>query len=254
LRVVACCAAAFLANAIPAVAQIEEPILLKSAEPFPVGAGSVKLDYSQEQSRSGATAETIPEITVEAGALPRTEVILRYPLVRFTPVHDGPAEIGGGQIAMGARFLLAGGPEENHAVSVQAVVEAPTGDSRLVGNAAQVMPELLADWHLSRNLTVYTNAFWDVGWGGSGRRVSFLAYQAASALPSLYRFVPVLEFAASTNTSTGRTLAVLQPDLLVHGGHHLEFKLGVPFGLNANTAGIGFRAQLAIFWGYGNRN
>src|SRR3954452_12476052 len=85
LRIVACCAAAFLANAIPALAQIEEPILLKSAEPFPVGTGSIKLDYSQEQSRSGAAAETIPEITAEAGALPRTEVILRYPLVRFTP-------------------------------------------------------------------------------------------------------------------------------------------------------------------------
>jgi len=69
------------------------------------------------------------------------------------------------------------------------------------------------------------------------------------AFVSRRSIVPVVEFAGSTNTSTGRTLAVIEPDILFRKWPHFELKLGIPAGLNAKSPTLGLHAQLAMFWG-----
>jgi hypothetical protein len=128
-------------------------------------------------------------------------------------------------------------------------MEAPTGDSRVVGNATQVTSAILADWHLTRHLISYTNVAWYSSFGGKGPHMSFIGYDTALALASPRRLRPALEFAVSTNTSNGRTQALIQPDLLFRKGAHFEFKLGLPAGLNSISPTLGIHAQLAIFWG-----
>lgn len=44
---------------------------------------------------------------------------------------------------MGARYLVTGGADRPYGLAIQGIVEAPAGDSRLIGNATQVMPTLL---------------------------------------------------------------------------------------------------------------
>jgi hypothetical protein len=245
---IACCAAALTFMALPAASQIEEPILTKSALVFGPASGSLKLDYSGSLIQTGATSQIIPEFTLQAGVFQRVEGILRFPLLRVEP-GNGATVIGGGQLAAGAKYLLMGGPGTSAAISVQGVVEAPTGDSRLVGDATQVMPEVLADWHVTRHVVSYTNVSWDLSLGGTGKRISLITYESALALASRLPITPALEFAGSTNTSTGRTLAVMEPDLLFRKGTHFELKLGVPAGLNSRSPTLGLHAQLAMFWG-----
>ena len=242
------CIAGLSFTGLPAFSQIEEPILIKSAQVFAPASGSLKLDYAGSIIHTSASSQIIPEFTLQEGLGKRLEGILRFPLLRFQP-ESGPAVIAGGQVAIGGKYLLIGGPDANAAISVQGVVEAPTGDSRLVGNATQVMSAMLADWHLTRHLITYTNVAWDFSFGGTGRHMSFIGYDSAVALAGPRRVIPALEFAGSTNTSNGRTQAVIQPDLLFRKGAHFEFKLGVPAGLNSISPTLGIHAQLAIFWG-----
>jgi hypothetical protein len=242
------CMAALILITLPVSGQIEEPILTKSALVFGPTSGSLKLDYAGSLIQTGATSQIIPEFTLQAGVSQRMEGILRFPLLRVDP-GNGATVVGGGQLAAGAKYLLMGSPASSAAISVQGVVEAPTGDSRLVGNATQVMPEVLADWHITRHVVSYTNVSWDLSLGGTGKRISLITYESALALASRLPITPVLEFAGSTNTSTGRTLAVMEPDLLFRKGTHFELKLGVPAGLNSRSPTLGIHAQLALFWG-----
>jgi hypothetical protein len=233
---------------LPAFSQIEEPILIKSAQTFVPASGSLKLDYAGSIVHSDVSSQIIPEFTLQEGLAKRFEGILRFPLLRFRP-EGGPAVIAGGQVAVGGKYLLIGGPSTTATISVQGVIEAPTGNSRVVGNATQVMSAILADWQLTRHLISYTNVAWDSSFRGTGRHMSFIGYDTALALASSHRLRPALEFAASTNTSNGRTQAVIQPDLLFRKGAHFEFKLGMPAGLNSISPTLGIHAQLAIFWG-----
>ena len=102
----------FMGSAItclPIGAQIAEPILTKSAIPFVLGAGSVKLDYAGGIGRSGGSSQVIPEGTLETGVLKGLEFLVRFPLLRVTSLLGGPTVVGGGQLAIGAQSLLAGG-------------------------------------------------------------------------------------------------------------------------------------------------
>lgn len=233
---------------LPAFSQIEEPILTKSAQIFVPASGSLKLDYAGSIIHTGASSQIIPEFTLQEGLAKRLEGILRFPLLRFRP-EGGAAVVAGGQVAVGGKYLLIGGPRTTATISVQGVMEAPTGDSRVVGDATQVMSAILADLHLTGHLISYTNVAWYSSFGGTGRHMSFIGYDTALALAGPRRLVPALEFAGSTNTSNGRTQAVIQPDLLFRKGAHFEFKLGIPAGLNSISPTLGIHAQVAIFWG-----
>lgn len=228
-------------------AQTAEPILTKSAVPFAPGAGAIKLEYAGGLGPSGGSTQAIPEATLEEGILSGLELLQRFPLIRLTTA-SGPTILGGGQLAIGARRLLAGGAARAYAISLQGVVEAPTGNTRLVGDATQVMPTVLADYRL-RNIAGHVNVTYDRSVGRSLSRASFLEYQTALAWRPGALFTPVVEFVGSTNTFTMRTQMVTQPEIILRIGRRLEWKAGLQLGLTSNTPPIGIRVQLAAFWG-----
>lgn len=234
---------------LPIGAQIAEPILAKTAIPFVTGSGAVKLDYAGGIGRSGGSSQIIPEATVEMGIGKGLEVLARYPLLRIMPASGRPAVIAGGELAVGARYLVAGGAECAYAVAVQAIVEAPTGDTRLVGNATQVMPAIFADWRPARQIVVHSDLMFDRSVGGTGSGSGFFGYGNAVVWLATKHFVPVLEFVGNTNTITGTTQLVEQPEVILRVGPHWEFKAGLTFGLNPRTPHLGLRAQVDWFWG-----
>jgi len=234
---------------LPINAQIAEPILTKTAIPFVPEAGSIKLDYAGGIGRAGGNSQVIPEGAFEIGVYQRLELLARFPLLRVTGQSQDSSVIGGGQFAVGGRYLLAGGAERDYAVSVQAIVEAPTGDTRLVGNATQVMPSVFANWHPAQKIVIYSNLTVDRSLGGGVPKSAFLEYANAVAWSATSHVIPVFELAGSTNTITGRTQLVAQPEMILRTGSNLELKAEVQRGLNPQTAHTGIRAQIAWFWG-----
>jgi len=234
---------------LPISAQIAEPILTKSAIPFALGAGSVKLEYAGGLGRSEGGSQVIPEATLETGVLKGLEFLARFPLLRVTSLPGGPTVVGGGQIAIGARCLLAGGAERRYAISVQTIVEAPTGDTRLVGNATQVMGGVLLDWRPTSRIVTHSNIMFDGSVGGTARQSAFLEYSNAVVWVATNHLLPAFELVGSSNTITGRTQLVGQPELIVPVGRHFELKGGLSLGLNQGTPHIGLRTQVAWFWG-----
>ena len=230
-------------------AQIAEPILTKSAIPFAPEAGAVKLDYAGGIGPSGGGSQVIPEATLETGVVRRLEFLVRFPLLRVSSLAGGPTVVGGGQLALGARYLLAGAAERRYAVSVQTTIEAPTGDTRLVGNATQVMGGALVDLRPTSRIVTHSNIMFDGSVGGTTGKSAFLEYSNAVVWVATDHFLPVFELAGSTSTITGRTQLVAQPELIVPIGRHVEFKGGLSLGLNSETPHIGLRTQVAWFWG-----
>ena len=84
------------------------------------------------------------------------------------------------------------------------IKEAPTGDSRLVGNATQVMPTLLWYWRPIYQAFAYSNLTFERSIEGTGPGVAFLEDHTAITWRATSHLVPTLEFTASTNTSAGR--------------------------------------------------
>jgi hypothetical protein len=226
--------------------QIAEPILTKAAIPLGAGTGGIKLDYAGGiAQREGS--QVIPEATLEAGIRNRLEVLVRFPLLRVET--RGSTIIGGGQLAAGARYLAAGGPARRYALSLQTIVEAPTGDKRLVGNATQVMPGVLAEWRPVNRIVAYSNLMFDRSLGGVHSKASFLEYSNAVEWRTRRHIVPVLELVGSTDTLRARTQLIAQPEAILRAGTHLEGKAGLQLGLNSDTPALGLRVQLAWFWG-----
>jgi len=230
-------------------AQVVEPILTKSPIPFGLGAGSVKLDYAGGIGQGGGDSQVIPEGTLEMGLRDGLELLARFPLLRVNLQSQPDTVIGGGQLAMGARYLLTGGADRLYAVSVEAIVEAPTGDTRLVGNATQAMPAVLGFWRPMSQVVVYSNLTYDHSIGGTGPSAAFLEYKAALTWRATIHFAPTFEFVGSTNPITDRTQLVAVPEVILRAGPHLEWKTGLQVGLNAETPEFGLRAQLAWSWG-----
>jgi hypothetical protein len=230
-------------------AQVAEPILTKSAIPFGAGAGSVKIDYAGGIGQAGGSSQVIAEGTLEMGLRDGLEVLARFPLLRVNMKPQHNTVIGGGQLALGARYLLTGGADRPYGVSIQAIVEVPTGDTRLVGNATQVMPTVLGYWRPLRQVFVYSSLGFDRSIGGAGPSAAFLEYQSAVTWRATIHFVPTFEFVGSTNAVVGRTQLVAVPEVILRAGPHLEWKAGLQLGLNAETPELGLRVQLGWSWG-----
>jgi hypothetical protein len=223
-----------------------EPILTRSAIPFAFGAGSVKLDYAGGVGRSGGNSQIVPEAMMEVGLQSGLEVLLRFPLLRVT--RRDSSVVGGGQLAAGARYLLTGGWGHTYAVSVQTVVEAPTGDTQLVGDATQVMPSILAEWRPAHQLAIHSNFTFDRSIGGT-RKAEFLEYANAVVWRGTNHLFPVFELVGSTNGFTGQTQLVAVPEMILRAGPHLEVKAALQLGLTAVTPAVGLRFELARMWG-----
>jgi hypothetical protein len=186
---------------------------------------------------------------VETGIGRGLEAILRYPLLRFKKGSELPATVGGGELAIGARYLILGGAGQRYAALVQAVVEAPTGDRRLAGDATQVIPALFTGWHPAREIAIHSNLLWDDSFDGSRHKAPFVEYDHAVVWLATAHLAPVLELAGSTNTVTGRILLAGVPEVIFRKGAHLELKAALPLGLNSQTPRVAVRIQMALFWG-----
>jgi len=237
---------AFASACVSVRCQTPEPILTRSAIPFDVGAGNVKLDYAGGLGRSGGSSQAIPEATLEVGIQSGLEVLVRFPLLRVA--RGDSSVVGGGQLAAGARYLLTGGSAHRYAVSVQTVLEAPTGDTQLVGDATQVMPSVLADWRPLHQLALHSNFTFDRSIGGS-RRAEFVEYANAVVLRAANRLFPVFELVGSRNGLTGQTQLVAVPEMTLRAVQHLEVKAGLQLGMTSATPAVGLRIELTGIWG-----
>ena len=234
---------------VPVRAQIAEPILTNSAIPFAPGSGSIKLDFVTGIGRAGGAAQAIPEATLQVGVIRGLEALARFPLLRVRLPSPDLAVIGGGHIAIGARYLFAGGGQRRYALSSEVIVEAPTGDTRLVGDATEVIPALLAEWRPVSRIAIHSNLRFDHSLGGTVASTAFLEYENAVTWLASDHVVPVFELVGSTNTITSRTQVIAQPEVVVRYGPHWELKAGLQLGLNRLTPSAGIRMQLAWFWG-----
>ena len=230
-------------------AQIVEPILAKSPMPFAPGAGSLKLDFASGIGPAGGSSQILPEAMLEVGVRDGWEALVRFPLIRVNRGSPGETVLGGGQLAMGARYLLIGSPERKFAFSVQGIIEAPTGATHLVGNATQAMPAVLAEWRPVRRAVVDSNLTFDRSLGGTGPRSSFVAFSNAVTWVAASHLLPAFEVSSSTDTIAGRTRAIALPEVIVPIGLHWQWKAGYQVGLNPAAPQRGVRVQVAWLWG-----
>ena len=234
---------------LPIRAQIAEPIQTNSAIPFDAGSGGIKVDFASGIGRGGGASQAIPESTLQVGVRNGLEVLVRFPILRVRLQSADPAVIGGGHLAMGVQYLLAGSPERAYAISSEVIVEAPTGDTRLVGNATEVTPAVLAEWHPASRIAIHSNLRFEHSFGGTASRTAFLEYANAVVWLATAHVAPVFELVGSTNTITNRTELIVQPELILRAGPHWESKAGLQLGLNSLTPSVAIRAQVAWFWG-----
>lgn len=157
MRAMGCLWLALTTAAFPVRAQIAEPIQTNSAIPFEPGSGGVILDFASGIGRGGGTSQILPEGALQLGLLKGLEALVRFPLLRVRMTSPEFAVVGGGHLAVGAQYLLSGGAERLYAISSEVIVEAPTGNTRLVGNATEVTSSLLAEWHPMSKLVFHSN-------------------------------------------------------------------------------------------------
>jgi hypothetical protein len=249
MRAMGCLWLALTMAAFPVRAQIAEPIQTNSAIPFEPGSGGVKLDFAGGIGRGGGTSQTLPEGALQLGLLKGLEALVRFPLLRVRMTSPEFAVVVGGHLAVGAQYLLSGGAERLYAISSEVIVEAPTGNTHLNGNATEVTSSLLAEWHPMSKLVFHSNLRYEHSFGGTGARTAFLEYANALAWLTARHVVPTFEFVGSTDTISRRTELIVQPELIFRAGPHWELKAGLQRGLNDRTPRFAMRAQVAWFWG-----
>lgn len=228
-----------------AAAQFAEPILTRSAIPNPPGTVSLKLDFVNSTAR--VNSQVVPESFLEIGLGHGFETVLQWPLLQVSQA-DGSSVLAAGQFSIALRYLLAGSPTARYAIAIAGRVEVPSGDSRIVGNETQLMPTVLAEWHAAPSLLLRSNLAWNTAVAGTTGRFAFLEYSNSAVWMASRYWMPVLEVVGSTNTVRGGTQVVVQPEVIVAPGRHLELKLGLSLGAVAIDR-YTIRSQLAWFWG-----
>lgn len=222
--------------------------MTRAAVPNPAATVSLKLDFVSPIDPSTETSsQALPVSRLEVGLGRGWETVFQMPLLRVSDAN-GNSVLGGGQLSMALQYRLAGSPDARYAISVSGRLEVPSGDSAVIGNQTQLMPSVLAEWHAAAPLLLRSNVGWNTTIAGTSARFAYLAYSEAVVWMASRHFLPVFEFAGSTSTLTGDTQFILQPEMIVAGGRHLELKAGLSVGLVPNPH-YGIRAQLAWFWG-----
>ncbi len=246
-RCVAYLCVALSVAGLPAAAQVTEPILTWSAVPNPAGTVSVKLDFVSGLDQTGVSAQAIPESRLEVGLGRGFEAVLQMPLLRISE-PNGSSVLAGGQFSAALRYLVAGSATGKYAISIAGRVEVPTGDSQIVGNQYQLMPMLLAEWQVAPRLLFRSNLAWNTTVSGTTAR--FANFEQAHALVWRYsRYLsPVFEVVGSTNTLTGDTQVLVQPEVIVAPARNLELKSGIWVAM-IPVPHYGIRSQIAWFWG-----
>lgn len=233
----------------PLIAHQGEPISTEFAAPFEPGEGNLQLNFEYLRNGPGAGEYALPEYDFELGLVPRFEINMGYPLVGSKAGPGQPFTMGGGKLDIGGRLLLFGGETQSYAVSFQGTVTAPTGDSRLVGDAPELSGGIFIDHSISDRVFTHSNFSWGSTIGGKQEPERVFEYHNAVVWFATFHWLPVFELLGDTETSSGRTELAAQPEAIYHVNSHLEVKFGVPLGLTATTPRIGARAQIAIIWG-----
>jgi hypothetical protein len=97
------------------------------------------------------------------------------------------------------------------------------------------------------------NYGWSTTVGGSGGPERLFFHRTALVVPLTLRWNPVIEFLGATDTATGRSELVAQPELIFYVSPHWELKLAIPVGLNSASPNVGVRTQVMwIFGGHGS--
>jgi hypothetical protein len=229
-------------------AQFAEPIFTRTAVPNPAGTVSLKLDFVTPVAQdTGVRAQALPASRFEIGLGRGFETIFQLPVLRRAQ-PDGTSVLGAGQFSVGLQYLLAGLPDRKYAIAVAARLEVPTGDSALVGNTTQLMPAVLAEWRAERHLVVRSNIAWNtVVSGTTGRFANFEQSHSAAWLLNRH-FTPVLEFVGSTDTRTGNSQLVFQPEIIFAYTQFLELKAGLGAQFYPEPH-YDLRMQMAWFFG-----
>lgn len=141
--------------------------------------------------------------------------------------------LAGGQFSVALRYLLAGSPTAKYAISVSGRLEVPTGNSTIVGNATQLMPMVLAEWHAVPRLLFLSNIAWNTTVGGTtGKFANFEYANAVVWLPASI-LCPCLSF------------------LIAFLGYHLFeenfLRLRRSFAASSNTDFVSGSGKLKIF-------
>ncbi len=235
--------------AAPLAAHQAEPISTEFALPFEPKVGNFKIGYEYEREGPGASQQSIPEVELELGILPRWQVNVGFPVFRIKESRNQPAQVGGGKLELGTRYLLFGGETRSYAISFQGTIEAPTGNRRIVGDGTGLSGGLFLDRFIKDRVVLHSNLSWGITVGGSQERERAFEYHHALVWFATFHWIPVFELLGRTNTVTGRTELAAQPEMIYHAMPHVELKFGMPAGLTSTPPRIGARMQIAIIWG-----
>jgi len=238
---------ALLVARVPAAAQVAEPILTWSAVPNPAGTVSLKLDFVSALDPTGVSTQAIPESRLEVGLGRGFETVLQMPLLRVSE-PNGSSVLAGGQFSAALRYLIAGSPSGKYAISVAGRLEVPTGNSQIVGNQYQLMPMLLGEWQVAPHLLLRSNLAWNTTVSGTTARFANFEHAHALVWRASRRAIPVFEFVGSTNTLSGNTQLLVQPEVIVTPARNLELKTGIWVAVFP-APHYGIRSQIAWFWG-----
>jgi hypothetical protein len=213
----------------------------------------LQINYAFERRNDiGVSTHLIPEAEFELGITRYMQVSAEVPVIHERP--DGMrATTGMGHLELGLRVLVAGGEDKHFAVSLNAFVSPPTGNRTLAGDATEAGAAVHVDREFGRRAFFHGNYGWSTTIGGTEDRERIFFYRSALVMPLTLRWNPVVELLGTTDTSTGHTEIVAQPEMIYYVSPHWELKCGVPIGLTHSSPRIGVRAQVAwIFGGHGS--
>lgn len=226
-----------------------EPISTAFARPFAPKTGSLQINYAFER-RNDARVSThlIPEAEFELGITRYMQVSVEAPVIHERP--DGMRSTTGiGHVEFGARLLVAGGDKKRFAVSLNAFVAPPTGDRSLAGDATEAGAAVHVDREFGERVYFHGNYGWSTTIGGTEDRERAFFYRSAAVIPLTRHWNAVIELLGTTDTASGATEYVAQPEIIYYMNPHWELKLGVPVGLTHASPRIGVRAQVAWIFG-----
>lgn len=238
-----------VAGAAPARAHRLEPMETNFARPFEPGVGNLQFTYAWDRRlREGVRTHLIPELEFELGVSHRAQFSVAMPVI-LEKRQGEPAAAGAGHIEMSFRYLLAGGGGKSWALSINPSVTPPTGDRSLAGDTTEAGAALHFDYNIGRRAFFHGNYGWFATLGGSEPREHTFVYKSALIVPASYRWNPGVEVLGRTDTATGRTELVVQPEVIYYVSPRWELKFGLPVGFTAASPGLGVRAQVVWIFG-----
>lgn len=246
----ACLLLLLLVSLVPAAAAHRlEPINTEFASPFEPGTGNVQIGYQYFRTAGFFTEQQIPLLQLEYGFAPRFQFTVGFPVLRNKFTGE-PARTGAGNFEFSLRYLLAGGLEQSYALSVNAIVEAPSGDAAVAERATAVGGRIHFDKSFGEAVFTHFNFGYRTSVNRFVEKEKSIEYSGALVWAATLRWNPGMELVGKKQLG-GSSEVALVPELIYYVGPHLELKFGLPVGLTSSTPGFGIQAQIAIAFGKG---